>query len=100
MNWRLVLRVTGAITAVSLFVVSLLLFGFSEFHFEQPALINDLGEFGPVMAMQEEKHFKIEGEASQRLKILGAACALISALTFGACLLTKDKTDSEDSSTP
>lgn len=100
MNWRLVLKVTGALTALSLFVVSVLLFGFCEFQFEQPLLINDLGEFGPVMAMQQEIHFKIEGEASQRLKMLGATCALMGALILGACLLTKDKTEGDESSTP
>lgn len=83
-------------TAVLLLFASLLLFACSEFRFEQPLLINDLGQFGPVMAMQEEIHVEISGAVSRQLKVLGAAYALIGALFFAATLLFKNKSKCEN----
>ena len=100
MNWKFVIRITGAMTAISLFFVSLLFFAFSEFQYDQPHLINDLGEFGPVMTMQEEIHLKIDGPLSRQFKVLGGTFALIGALVFAATLLGRDKLEVEKPSTP
>ena len=72
MNWKFVIRITGTMTAVLLLFASLLLFACSEFRFEQPLLINDMGQFGPVMAMQEEIHVEISGALSRQLKAVPA----------------------------
>ncbi len=95
MNWKFVIRITGTMTAVLLLFASLLLFACSEFRFEQPLLINDMGQFGPVMAMQEEIHVEISGALSRQLKAVGAAYALVGTLFFAATLVFKNKSQSQ-----
>lgn len=88
-NWIFVIRTTCSVTAIALFLIAALFFSFSEFQFDQPMLVNDLGR--TVLPMQNEFHFKMDAATGWQLKTLGTTYGLIGVFLFAGCCLVKGK---------
>ena len=88
-NWDFVIRTTCSVTAIALFLIAAFFFSFSEFEFDQPMLVNDLGR--TVLPMQNEFPFKMGAATGWQFKTIGATYDLIGIFLFAGCCLVKQK---------
>jgi hypothetical protein len=88
-SWDFVIRTTCSVTAIALFLIAAMFFSFSEFQFDRPMLVNDLGR--TVLPMQNEFHFKMDAATGWQFKTIGATYGLIGVFLFAGCCLVKQK---------